>query len=554
VTPDTRSDAPTLTDYARVLRRRVWAIAAVVGLTLLLALAYDLTSTPLYRASSEVLLSRDSPAAKLTGAADEDTRGDPERFVQTQFQIARTHKLAKRVLIDAGVPDRKTRDLLAATKVVAPGASDVLEFEVRDPSAPLATRLARSYAAQFATYQRRLDKASLDRALSDVEARIAGLREELSLDAGETPPSVADPEVADETSLYKALVEKKLQLQTLAPLEAGRTVVLSASDEPAKIRPRPKRDLSVALALGLLLGVVLAFALEALDRRLDSVRAVAGVLGIPLLGQIRLQRHMRRRLPVRVMPSQDASPAEGFQVLRANFEAALDAVGLSAPGTVVLATSATKKDGQARVMAGLSVALARSGKRVILVDLEPSSSLHHRFDVPTGPGAFDVATGETSLDDALIPFDGEGAGVRLLPLGATPGLMERLLSAPEGDELIAELRARTDLVLVSAPPLLTRASVRGIAAAVEAVFVVVNADGARERMLRRLRSDLELLAPEKLGFVATGTEIEPLATSDGGRVVPIAGSSFLPASGSSVELADDHPRHGTSRGRQRAKK
>jgi Mrp family chromosome partitioning ATPase len=248
-----------------------------------------------------------------------------------------------------------------------------------------------------------------------------------------------------------------------------------------------------------------------------------------------------------MMPSLALPPAEGFEVLRGNFEAALEAVGLSAPGTVVLATCATRGKGQASVVAGLSRALARSGKRVILVDLEASSSLHRRFGVPEGPGAIDVETGETSLDDALITFDGEGAGVSLLPLGATAGLLERLLSAPEGDELLAELRASADVVLLNAPSLLATANVRHAAAIVDAVLVVVNMDGARERTLRRVRSDLELLAPEKLGFVATGPEIELLPTADAGRVVPIAGSSFAPASGGSgVERMDD-PRHGKSR-------
>lgn len=548
MTPGTSGgDAPTLGDYGRVLRRRAWVIAVVVFLALSAAVAYDMKSTPLYQASAQVLLSRDSPAARLTGTSDEDTRGDPERFIQTQRQIARTDKLARRVLVAADVPDRKPAALLGAMKVVAPQGADVLEFQVQDSSGALASRLARSYARQFAEYQGQLDEAALDRALVTVEEKIAAIEDEI--EASEAYPGVADPEALGTTPLHEALVRKKLQLQTLAPLETGKTLVLSASDEPAKVRPRPKRDLMIAMAFGLLVGVLLAFVLEAVDRRVNSVREIASLLGVPLLGQVRLQGPP----PVGMVPPRNGPLAEGYEVLRGNFEAALEAVALPAPGTVVLATSGTKGDGQPSVIAGLSTALARSGKRVILVDLEPSSSLARLFGVPEGPGAVDVAWGETSLDDALIPVDSEGAGVKLLPLGTTPGLLGWLLSSPEGNDLATELRECADLVILNAPPLLSRPGVGNIAASVDAVLVVVSANGTRERMLRRLCSDLARLGPLKLGFVATGTAVELLHTPDVGHVVPIAGSSFLAASGGSGAEPADDPTHGKSRARQRAK-
>lgn len=547
------NEAPTLRDYGRVLRRRAGVIAVVVGLAVFAALLYDLTSKPLYEASSEILLSRDSPAARLTDTSDVDTKGDPERFIQTQRQIARTDRLASRVLAAADLPHRKPGALVAAMKVVVPQNSDVLKFEVRDPNASVARRLARTYAAEFATYQRRLDEAALDRALATVETRIATLEKELETEDGEVPASVAGAEARGERRLYKALLGKRLELQTLAPLESGKSLVLSASDQPDKVRPRPKRDLAIALAFGLLLGVILAFILEAVDRRVDSVRGIATALGLPLLGQVRLQRHVRQPLPLRILPISDPPPADGLEVLQGNFDVALEAVGLSVPGTALLATSATRGDGQSSVTAGLSVALARSGKRVVLVDLEPNSSLDRLLGLNKPPGAIDVATGAISLDEALITFNAEGGGVRLLPLGTTPDLLGWFLSAPEANELVAVLRAHADLVLLNAPPLLATAGVRRIAAGVDAVFMVVNADGARERTLRRLRSELALLAPDKLGFVATGRAVEPLETPDPGRVVPIAGSSFLSATdGSEVEAADEST-HGKSRGRQRVK-
>jgi Mrp family chromosome partitioning ATPase len=549
------SEAPTLRDYTSVLLRRGWVIAAVVGLALFAGLVYDLNSTPLYRATSEVLLSRDSPAATLTGTSDVDTKGDPERFIQTQLRVANTNELARRVLDAANQPDRKPSALLATANVIALHGSDVLQFEIKDPSPALASRLARSYATEFVRYQRRLDKAALRRALAGVKAKIAAVEGQLGIEPGETSSEIGGAASTATTPLYEALARRKLQLETLAPLEAGKTLVLSASGEPAKVSPRPKRDLIIALGFGLLVGVLMAFVLEAVDRPVESVRAVAAALGVPLLGQIRLVR--------RATPS-----AEGFEALRANFEAALAETALPARGSVVLArssagsnghsragaivlaTSPTKGASQSTVVAGLGVALARSGKRVILVDLNPSGPLERLFGIPKGPGAVDVAAGITRLDDAMVACDAETSRLSLLRFGTAPGGVGWLMSAPERHELTAELRTRADLVLLNVPPLTSAEGLRHLATIAQAVLVVVNVDAAREAVLRRFGSELRLLNPLKLGFVATATTVEPLSSEDAGHVFPVAGIPVVPAgSARGAELGEERT-HAGARGRR----
>jgi len=552
--PNSASETPTLSDYARVLRSRSSVIGAVVALVLIAALVRDLTTAPLYRASAEVLLSRDSPADRLTGTSDGDTRGDPERFIQTQLQVARTHGLAARVLAAAGLRDRNPSDLVAALNVTAPSGADVLEFEVQDRSGPLALRLARSYAAQFVEYQRRLDRAGLRRALAAVDAKLAALAPELPTES-DVPPAVGVGGGGN-TPLYEALMDKKLQLESLAPVQAGKTVVLSSSGEPTKTRPRPKRDLAVAIGLGLLVGVVLAFALEAIDRRVDAPRAIADILGIPLLAQVRIHGDALRSLRARVMRRPDTPAIDGAEALRTGVEVALAEVARPAPGAVVLApsrvggdresrpapvvlaTSATRADGQSSVTAALGAALARSGARVILVELDAARSLDARFGAPTGLGVVEVAAGATELDNALVRCDAESPRLKFLPLGTTRGWLGSIPGAPTSGNLLPALRERADLVLLNAPPLSSGDGVRRIAADVDAVLAVVSVGTARERVLDRFAAELARIAPPKLGCVVTGRAIEPSPIHDAGRVVPLGGSPYAAKSNGSAVAHD----------------
>jgi non-specific protein-tyrosine kinase len=505
-----RSDPPTVGDYIRVIRRRAWVVAALVGLGLCVGLYYDSASTPLYQASSQVLLSRDSPAAVLTGTSGLNDKGDPERFIQTQVRVAGTESLAARVLTAARLPDRKPSDLVAATQVTGSAGADVLQFTVRDTRASLAARLARIYGVQFASYQRQLDTESLNGALAAIDQKIALAREN-----------------TDQPGLYQALVAKKRQLETLVPLETGKAQLLTVSPQATKIRPVPARDVMVALAAGLLLGVALAFVVEALDRRVDSLRGVGDWLGLPLLGRIPSERWPYRPEHLTVVAGRDGAQAEAYQILRARLESALELGGLDKSGSAVMVTSARREDGKSTTVGNLGVALALARRRVILVDLDRRGSLERVFGVPhQGPGLIDVALDRVSLDDALVPLAAGGSNLALLSLGGPDTELDELLATESLSDLLLELRLRADLVLVDAPPLLSGAGAFQIANIVDALALVVRVDGIRERVLRRLRSELGRCGQVSLGFVATGGagdvfEDEPVA-----RLVRVDGSAL----------------------------
>ena len=507
-----RGDSPAFRDYVRTLRRQRRVIAVVVLLALAVGV-YHLSVTPLYQASSEVLLSRDSAAATLTHASSSDTRGDPERFVQTQLQVAQSESLARRVLATVGPPNLKPTDLLGMTQVVAPAGADVLKFRVQDSSPRIAARLANEYAAQFASYQGDLDQAALNRALAQVRARIDRLIKQRPAEAGRG------------SGLYTTLVQREKELQALEPLQTGKAVVLSSSGPPVKVRPNPKRDLLVALFAGLLLGTILAFVVEALERRVDSIGGIAQELGFPLLGWIPSQRRLRRPEHLSLVAGPDGRQFEAFQALRANLETELGLAGLDAHRSAVMVTSAGRREGKSTTVANLGVALALAGHQVILVDLDPEAALGRCFGVPDGGGVVDVAKGTTGLDEALVELAVSSAHLTLLPFGGRAKDFSGVATTDALASILEDLRSRADVVLIDAAPLLKEGTSSQVATFADAVVVVVRADDAPERVLRRVRSILARSRAVTLGFVATGAPDEafageelgdePTPTSDG---------------------------------------
>src|SRR5262249_16351747 len=132
-----------------------------------------------------------------------------------------------------------------------------------------------------------------------------------------------------------------------------------------RVAPRPLRTTALAAVVGLLVGLVAAFLVDALDTRVRSSDELEERLGVPLLGGLPEPRgggHGAQRL---------AAPAEGGEAdafLALRTRVALANLDLGARSLLV--ASPKRREGAATVAANLAAAIARAGRHVVLVDLD----------------------------------------------------------------------------------------------------------------------------------------------------------------------------------------
>jgi len=107
----------SLAESWRILRRHQWLIVGVLGATLLGALIYSLTRTPLYTAQATVLIERQPPRVLK---AQEDTQPvtvdyySAQDYYKTQYEVLRSRDLAATALRDSGLDS----ELAAAAKKI----------------------------------------------------------------------------------------------------------------------------------------------------------------------------------------------------------------------------------------------------------------------------------------------------------------------------------------------------------------------------------------------------------------------------------------------------
>lgn len=504
-----RNGGLTLHDYLQVVRRRKWSILFAVVLVQLLAMLFTLSQTSVYQATAQVLLSRQSLANSLNGLQDPSLSIEPDRFPQTQADLARSPAVAARVLAQLRLTNRTVPQFLANSSVAPAANADVLTFSVRDTDPRLAVRMANAYAAQYRAYRLQLDTQAIETARHQLQQRIDGLG-------------------SKQGALYTSLVDRDQQLSTMEALLTAQASVIDTSRTAPQVSPRPVRNMAIALVFGLLLGVGLAFLREALDTRVRSGSEVAERLQLPLLARIPQPSPWlaaEDKLAMLVEPT--GSQAEAFRMLRTNLEFAT----LGRDIRSVLITSAFEREGKSTTISNLAVALARGGRNVVLVDLDLRRPYVDKFFNLRGrPGITQVALGHVSLLDALVevpitpiqPGPDRGARYDLSRNGSTGvnGRLKVLGSGPippdPGEfvgssavaEVFAQLRDVSDIVLVDAPPVLPVGDALVLSAKVDGLILATRMETLRRHMLEDVRRLLASAPAQKLGFVVTGAEAE----------------------------------------------
>ena len=280
---------------------------------------------------------------------------------------------------------------------------------------------------------------------------------------------------------YQSLRNNALQLQLIREGKVGNVRLIDEAVAPeVPVKPRRSLVLAIAAVLGLLAGVAVAFARNALNRGIRDPQEVETQTGlsvystIPLSAtQSSLDRSSAERRPgVHLLAAQDPQdPAiESLRSLRTALQFAM----LEAPNNRVLITGATPSVGKSFISANFAAILAKAGKRVLLIDADlRKGHLNRYFDVPRGRGLSEVIAGSLAVGDAirkdLLP------NLDLLTTGVLPPNPAELMMSAALVTVLEDVSSQYDLVIVDTPPVLVAADTVGVAAQAGTVLLVARA-------------------------------------------------------------------------------
>ena len=265
-----------------------------------------------------------------------------------------------------------------------------------------------------------------------------------------------------------------------------------------------------ALALGLCLGIV--FLREWRDTTVKTVSEVRKLIaGAQVLGSVpQFNVHRGDYDPdVPLEPSlcyfhrPGSAEAEAYRAIRTAL-----IVGLDPKQKVIQVSSPEPGDGKSTFLSNMAIALAQSGKRVMLLDADlRRPTIHRLFHARSEIGTADVLKGEIQLVNAV-----QASCVKnlwLLTAGHTPPNPAETLSSTRFDALLAEARREFDFVLVDSPPLLAVSDPCIVASRTDGLVLVVRTNKNSREALRQTNLLIRQHGIPLFGVVANAVEHQP---------------------------------------------
>ena len=260
--------------------------------------------------------------------------------------------------------------------------------------------------------------------------------------------------------------------------------------------PKPKENLIIGLALGVVLGCGAALVVESLDRRLKDSADVEKASGLTALGIVPLW------MPNEPVPTENfprSTRAEAYRKVRTN----LAFVSEGGPPKSIVITSAASSEGKTSLAVNLAVASARTGQKVVLVDADLRRPMVQSYlDSPAHLGLVDVLAGTVELKDAL-QFSEVGR-MDVLVSGPVPTNPNELLGSDTMRRTIRQLEADYDIVIIDTPPVLPVADALSLAVIVDAVVIVARLGQTTRDRLRRTNEALANVHANVVGVVPNG--------------------------------------------------
>jgi capsular exopolysaccharide synthesis family protein len=501
----------TLRDYVRLLRANRVLIVVLAVSCCVAAAVFSSSREDRYVAVAHLSFQEIGQSNAIAGVVAAQTQTAAELAAQGAETVL-SNAVLERARQRLGSP-RPISELRRMLTVDVDTASNLVRIEARSTDARLAAGLANEVATGAVAIQTAAERSRFLEAARRVERQFAALRRDQQGDGGALALSFAD---------------RIATLRTLGVNATPSRVADRAAVPDAPASPKPLRDAVFGLFIGLLLGVLIAFVRQSLDRRLRDSEEVQEELDLPVLGFIR-QNALGHAAYVSSngagrMPEQDV---ESFRVLRTN----LEFFDVDHPPRAIAVTSPLPQEGKSTVAASVAMSFAAAGRRTLLLECDlRRPCLAERLSIDAQPGLSDHLSGQASreqvvqtvaLSDGSQPagageprLDGPLGSIDVVTAGTRCDRPGELLGSERFRAFIEEVTQAYELVVVDTPPVLAVADTLKILPLMEGVLVCIRADQTTRDQARAFKAALGNLPQRSTGLVITG--LKPGRESDYG--------------------------------------
>ena len=476
--------------------KRFWLLVAMVALGLAAAVLVNLLMRPAYKATALMMINKED-----AGKIDSSPYGSfasEEDYYRTQYQLLQSRSLLSKVYtkmklgqveefanpnglkkleksLDVAPITRSRLVNVSATAYDPSLAADIVNtltdtfvadnvsnrvFMGQDVIAALESTERSSAEQELLNSMPQVVNSDFIKTLKQQASKLAADRARLLAKYTTNHPDVISVQsqldaVNGQINTETRRLVQSIKIELSGQFSGNNIRVIDPAVTPEKpVRPRKLMNLAIGLLGGGLLGLMLVFVLEFLDQSVKSSEDLEEKLGLPFLGFIPYEKLKKKeREYATLLKDGNSLVAENVRNVRTMLDFSL-AGEHNAP---ILITSSLQGEGKSHLSSNLLVALAQTGKKVLLVDGDLRRARVHRvFKLSTEKGLSNIWDADPQKADyaANIQAVEDVPNLFVMTSGQRPPNPAELLNTPKLADFIAWATQHYDQVVVDCPAIM----------------------------------------------------------------------------------------------------
>lgn len=476
--------------------KRFWLLVAMVALGLVAAVLVNLLMRPAYKATALMMINKED-AGKID-ATPYGSFASEEDYYRTQYQLLQSRSLISKVYtkmklgqveefanpnglkkleksLDIAPITRSRLVNVSATAYDPTLAADIVNtltdtfvadnvsnrvFMGQDVIAALESTERSSAEQELLNSMPQVVNSDFIKTLKQQASKLAADRARLLAKYTTNHPDVISVQnqldaVNGQINTETRRLVQSIKIELSGQFSGNNIRVIDPAVTPEKpVRPRKLMNLAIGLLGGGLLGLMLVFVLEFLDQSVKSSEDLEEKLGLPFLGFVPYEKLKKKeREYATLLKDGNSLVAENVRNVRTMLDFSL-AGEHNAP---ILITSSLQGEGKSHLSSNLLVALAQTGKKVLLVDGDLRRARVHRvFKLSTEKGLSNIWDADPKKADyaANIQAVKDVPNLFVMTSGQRPPNPAELLNTPKLADFIAWATQHYDQVVVDCPAIM----------------------------------------------------------------------------------------------------
>jgi capsular exopolysaccharide synthesis family protein len=283
-------------------------------------------------------------------------------------------------------------------------------------------------------------------------------------------------------ALYDRLLATMQTLDVNKEISPESVTIMEPASRALRDQSQTSKKMAVGGLIGLVLAVVLLLFIDRLDDRMISFTELKEAFDEEVVGQIPREKSRGPKRQVALIGATDErhSFVEAYRNLRSTLLYMAEA---EARPKILLVTSSVPNEGKSLTAANLAITMASSGSRVLLVDADArKGALHERFQLPAVPGLTEVLGQGLNWEEAVLPT--KYPHLFLMPQGTFAPHASELFISEVTKKFLQDAAAKYDYVVLDTVPVMAADDVTSLAPHVDGVIFLIRAEFTSARVAR----------------------------------------------------------------------